>query len=58
VEEEEHFSIAGWIANLYNYSGNQFGNFSENWKYFYLKTQLYPKNAPPYHTRTLVQLCS
>jgi hypothetical protein len=30
VEEEEHFSIAGGIANLYNHSGNQFGGNSEN----------------------------
>jgi hypothetical protein len=25
VEKQEHFSIAGWIANWYNYSGNQSG---------------------------------
>jgi hypothetical protein len=29
-----------WIASLYNYSGNQFVSSSENWKEFYLKTQL------------------
>jgi hypothetical protein len=26
VEKEEHSSIAGGIASLYNHSGNQFGN--------------------------------
>jgi hypothetical protein len=31
VEKEEHSSIAGRIASLYNHSGNQFGGFSENW---------------------------
>jgi hypothetical protein len=30
--KEEHSSIAGGIANLYNYSGNQPGGFLENWK--------------------------
>jgi hypothetical protein len=32
VEKEEHFSIAGRISNWYNYSGNQSGGSSENWK--------------------------
>jgi hypothetical protein len=41
VETEEHSSIAGGIANWYNHSGNQSGGSSENWKYIYLKTQLY-----------------
>jgi hypothetical protein len=27
----EHSSTAGGIANCYNYFGNQFGGFSENW---------------------------
>jgi hypothetical protein len=31
VEKEEHSSIVGGIANLYNYSGNQSGGSSENW---------------------------
>jgi hypothetical protein len=31
VEKEEHSSIAGGIASLYNHSGNQSGSFSENW---------------------------
>jgi hypothetical protein len=32
AEKEEHSSIAGGIANLYNHSGNQCGVSSENWK--------------------------
>jgi hypothetical protein len=32
VEKEEHSSIAGGIANRYNYSRNKFGGSSENWK--------------------------
>jgi hypothetical protein len=31
VEKEEHSSIAGGIASLYNHSGNQSGGSSENW---------------------------
>jgi hypothetical protein len=31
VEKEEHSSIAGGIASLYNHSGNQSGCSSENW---------------------------
>jgi hypothetical protein len=31
VEKEEHSSIAGWIASLYNNSGNILGSSSENW---------------------------
>jgi hypothetical protein len=31
VEKEEHSSIAGGIANLYNHSENQPGGSSENW---------------------------
>jgi hypothetical protein len=30
VEKEEHSSIAGEIASLYNHSGNQSGSSSEN----------------------------
>jgi hypothetical protein len=29
VEKEEHSSIVGGIASLYNHSGNQFGGSSE-----------------------------
>jgi hypothetical protein len=32
VEKEEHSSIAGEIANWYNYSGNQSRGSSEYWK--------------------------
>jgi hypothetical protein len=57
VENGEYSSIADGIANLYTHSGNQFGSSSENWKQFYLKTQLYHywhirKNVPPYHQET------
>jgi hypothetical protein len=31
VEKEEHSSITGGIASLYNHSGNQSGGSSENW---------------------------
>jgi hypothetical protein len=31
VEKEEHSSIVGGIANLYNHFGNQSGGSSENW---------------------------
>jgi hypothetical protein len=42
VEKEEHSSMVGGIASWYNQSGNQSGDFSENWTwYYYLRTQLY-----------------
>jgi hypothetical protein len=31
VEKEEHSSIVGGIAGLYNHSGDQSGGSSENW---------------------------
>ena len=31
VEKEEHFTAVGKVVNLYNYSGNLFGDTSENW---------------------------
>ena len=31
VEKEEHSSIVGGIASLYNHSGNQSGGSLENW---------------------------
>ena len=31
VEKEEHSSIAGGIASLYNHTENQSGGSSENW---------------------------
>jgi hypothetical protein len=53
VEKEEHSSIAGGIAGLYNHSGNQFGSLK-------LKIDIpeeparpllsiYPKDVPPCH---------
>ena len=38
VEQEGHSSIASGSENLYNYSGNQSGSFSENWEEFDLNT--------------------
>jgi hypothetical protein len=32
VEKEVHSFMAGGGANLYNYFGNQFGSFSDNFK--------------------------
>ena len=32
VEQGEHYFVASGHANLYNYSGNQFGSISENWR--------------------------
>jgi hypothetical protein len=52
MEKGEHYSIADGIANLYTHCGNQSGRvlfFPENWKYFYLNSQLYPKDASPCH---------
>ena len=31
AKKDEHSSIAGGIAGLYNHSGNQSGGASENW---------------------------
>ena len=41
VEERGHFSIVAGSTNLYSLFGNQFVSFSENWKYTYLKAQVY-----------------
>jgi hypothetical protein len=41
VDNEEHFSIFGRTASLWNHFRNQYGSSSENLKEFYLKTQLY-----------------
>jgi hypothetical protein len=41
VEKEAYSSLAGGIESLYNNFGNQSGGSSDNWKYLYLKTQLY-----------------
>ena len=50
-------------TNLYNHSGSQLGSCSENWEYFYLKTQLYhtwacTQKMCHHPTRTFAQLCS
>jgi hypothetical protein len=41
VEKEEHSSIVGGIANLYNHSGNQSGSSSENWTWYYRRILQY-----------------
>ena len=41
TEKEEHSSITAGVANWYNHSGKFSGSFSENWNYFYQKTQQY-----------------
>jgi hypothetical protein len=51
-------SIAGEMASWYNHIGYQSSGSSENWKYIYLKTQLYhswgiyPKDSPTYNKDT------
>ena len=55
---EEKNSIAGGISSWYNHCGNQSGGSSENWTYYYVRTQLltflgiYPKDAPTYNKDT------
>jgi hypothetical protein len=41
VEKEEHSSIVGGIASLYNHSGNQSGGSLENWTYYYWRILQY-----------------
>jgi hypothetical protein len=41
TEKEEHSSIVGGIASLYNHSGNQSGSFSENWTWYYRRIPQY-----------------
>jgi hypothetical protein len=41
VEKEEHSSIVGGIASLYNHSGNQSGSSSENWTQYYRRIPQY-----------------
>jgi hypothetical protein len=53
VEKEEHFSIAVGIASWYNHSGIQSGGSSQNWTYYYLRTQLYHSWA---YTQKMLQL--
>ncbi|KAL6057836.1 hypothetical protein STEG23_034039 [Scotinomys teguina] len=45
VEQEEHSSTVGGNANWYNYSGNQYGGFSENWELYFLKTKLLKESS-------------
>jgi hypothetical protein len=52
VEKEEHSSIAGGIVNWYNHSQSQSGDSSENWTYYYMRTQLYHSWA---YTQTMFQ---
>ena len=49
AEKEEHSSIAGRIANLYNHSGNQCGVSSESEVPAIPFLGIYPKDAPPCH---------
>jgi hypothetical protein len=39
VEKEEHSSIVGGIASLYNHSGNPSGVSSANWTNYYQRIQ-------------------
>jgi hypothetical protein len=41
VVKEEHSSIAGGIASLYNHSGIQSGGSKESWTKYYWKNQQY-----------------
>ena len=63
VERRENSYIAGGRENLKSHFGNQFGSFSGNWEWIYLKTQFYHSWAYTlrmlHHTSsTLPQLCS
>jgi hypothetical protein len=63
VEKEEHSSIVGGIASLYNHSGSQSGGSSENWTYYYLKIQqslswAYTQKKFQLVIRTHAPLCS
>jgi anaerobic selenocysteine-containing dehydrogenase len=60
---EVHSSIAGGSTHLNSHFGNQYGDFSENGKLTYLKTQLnhswaYTKRILHPTIRTRAQLCS
>jgi hypothetical protein len=63
VEKEKHSSTAGGIASLYNHSGNQFGDSSENWRWYYRKIWqylfwAYIQKILQHVTRTHAPLCS
>jgi len=59
----EYFLIGSGSINLDKHLGNQFDCLTDNWEYFYLKTQLYHSWAYSqkmiyYHKKTLAQPCS
>jgi hypothetical protein len=63
VEKKENSSIAGGIASWYDHSGAHFDSSSENWTYYYLRTQLYhswvyTQKMLQHITRIHVPLCS
>jgi hypothetical protein len=62
-EWTKNWQSSGEIANWYNHSGHQSWGSSENWKYIYLKTQLYhsweyTQKLPHYTTGAYIPLCS
>jgi hypothetical protein len=62
VEKEKQSSIVGGISSWYN-SGNQSGSSSENWTWYYLRTQLYhswayTQKMLQHEIRTHAPLCS
>jgi hypothetical protein len=63
VKKEDNSAIAGGIASWYNHFGNQFCSSSENWAYYYLRTQIYhswtyTQKLLQHVIRTRVPLCS
>jgi hypothetical protein len=63
VEEEEHSSNAGGIANCYNHSGNQFGSPSEDCTEYHQRFQhyyswAYTQIMPQHVIRAHSLLCS
>jgi hypothetical protein len=54
VKKEEHSSVAGRTASWYNHFGNQSGSSSENWREFYLKTQIYHYYIPKIYTQKML----
>ena len=41
AKKEAHFSTVGGVVNWYNHSGNQSGDSSDNWTWYYLKTEFF-----------------
>ena len=63
VDKEKHFFNAGGNASWYNHSKYQFGDFSENWILYYLRTQrhqswAYTQKIPQHIIKTNAPLCS